>query len=189
MARPERQSLLPVADGSISQDENAGLAARLIELRAVVEENRVASARACSELKTDVSRISDRLTAALAKVDQAMSSWESRTRVLDQSLRESAEQVRASGEIARGMKDRMKVLDELRETQADPHELLKPYRRQLSQLEADLTNLRKVIDVRFEGLPRPKATPAETRDDPGEIGRLRVEVKRLANLVLPLEGR
>lgn len=183
MAKPERQQHLPADDGSKSLDENAGLAARLIELRNEVEKNRVDSIKMFGEIRTAQGRMSDRLEAAILKVDRAMLSWDEKTRKLDMELREGAEQVRACGELERKARDRMKVLDELRETQADPHELLKPYRRQLAQLDADVNTLKSSIDRKFEALPKQKPPAAEQRADEGEIGRLRVEVKRLAKLV------
>jgi methyl-accepting chemotaxis protein len=173
----------PKPERTVAKDENEGLASRLIELRKVVEDNRVANIKAIGEIKTDVGRMSDRLEGAIKKVDEAMATIDKAGRDLATSQRESAEQVRAAGELVRGMKDRLKVLDELRETAADPYELLKPIRKQVGEMVGDFEALKKNIDVKFESLPKVKPVPLETRGDDSEIQRLRIEVKRLAKLV------
>lgn len=153
-------------------DENQGLAARLVELRQVVETNRVATVRDVAELKLELARVSDRQGRLGERIDKAMTEIDRRQRDLDQQLRTGAEQVRASGEQARKMADHMRVLDELREVASDPHEVVKPLQRQIAQLEADIKTGRKHVDLKFEALPKSKAEPWETRGE-DELARAR----------------
>jgi SMC interacting uncharacterized protein involved in chromosome segregation len=153
------------ADRTAEQHENEGLAARLLELKALVEENRKLAVRDFAELKAEFGRMTERLKTVDGKVDGAMAEWARRSRELDQTQRDSAEHVRAAGQIAREMKDRVQVLDELRETSADPHAVVKPLQREVAQLKADLADLGRRIDVKFDALPRQKAAPIEFRGD------------------------
>lgn len=162
MAREKTAEAAP-APRTAAADENQGLAARLVELRRTVEDNRKDAVRDMGELKTELARISDRQARLGDRLDKAMAEVDRRQRDLDQQLRTGAEQVRASGELARKMNDHMRVLDELREVQADPHEVVKPLQRQIAQLDADVKTVRKHVDLKFEQLPKPRAEPWESR--------------------------
>jgi len=164
---------------SAAADENQGLAARLVELRRVVDENRKDNLRDLAEVKTDLARISDRQAQLAVRLDQAMAEVDRRQRDLDQQLRTGAEQVRASGELARKMNDHMRALDELREVQADPHEVVKPLQRQIAQLDADIKTVRKHIDLKFEALPKAKAEPWESRGADEVARRERYQAEQL----------
>lgn len=166
----------PAEAGSAAEDENAGLAARLLELRSVVEDHRRLAQRETGEQRTQIARIEERVRTLGEKVDRAMGDWDRRSRELDQTQRDAGEQVRRAGELARSMQDRVKVLDELRAVASDPHEVIKPVRRELAQLGADLQALAKRIDLKFEALPKRRAEAVESRD---ELGELRGEVKQL----------
>jgi chromosome segregation ATPase len=151
-------------DASAEKAENEGLAARIIELRGVVEQNRVEGVKAMADLKGEVARMSDRVNHALSRVDTLATDWDRRKRELETAVRDSGEQVRAAGEIASKMNARVKVLDELRETAVDPHELIKPVRREMAELKSALESLDKNFEVKIEALrPKRRAEPLETR--------------------------
>ncbi len=161
--------------------ENEGLALKLVELRGLVEERRVETVRALGELKQELARMSARVDQVGTKVDVAMSEWETRSRTLGTSLQEGAEQVRAAGAIARDVKDRIKVLDELRETAEDPRELLKPIRRELALLVSDFESFKTLANNKIAAVqPRQSTEPYETRGD---------AMADLAKKVKSLEGK
>jgi chromosome segregation ATPase len=163
MAKKAETSIEP--DRTAEQHENEGLAGRLLELKATVEGHRKLAVRDHAELKAEFGRMTERMKTLDGKIDGAMNEWARRSRELDQTQRDSAEHVRAAGQIAREMKDRVQVLDELRETSADPHAVVKPLQREVAQLKADLSALGQRIDVKFDALPRQKPAPAEFRGD------------------------
>lgn len=157
---------------SAQEDEHRGLAGRIIELRAVVEEHRKQTVRDVSEIREMVIRVEHRQGQLQSKLDQAMTDIDRRQRELDQALREGAEQVRAAGQMAREMKAKATELEELREMAADPHDVVKPVQRAIAQVAADLETLRKAVDHKFEQLPRQHAEPWEGRgSDEVERGR------------------
>ncbi len=166
-----RDKTATASDRTAATDENQGLAARLVELRTVVEENRKASVRDVSECKEALARLDVRVSALATKLDKAMGDIDRRARDLGQAHRDGAEQVRAAGEIARKMTDHMRVLDELREVQADPYEVIKPLQRQIALLEGDIKTTRAHIDRKFEALPKAKPIAWETRDDAERAGQ------------------
>lgn len=169
--------------------ENEGLAQRLVELRGLVEEHRVANARAIGEIKQEVARMNARVDQVGTKVDNAMSEWETRSRSLGTALQESGEQVRAAGAIARDVKDRIKVLDELREQAEDPRELLKPIRIQIAHLTSDFEAFKrhtndKVAEVRTTLERLSPSQPYETRGD--ALATMGEKIKRLESKVAAL---
>ena len=149
---------------SAAQAENEGLAARIVALRETVEANRVEAVKAIGAIKTEVAGMSDRVNHALSKVDVLATEWDRRKRELETAVRDSGEQVRAAGQIATKMEARVKVLDELRETAVDPHELIKPIRRELAELRTALESLDKNVEVKIDAIrPKRRAEPLETR--------------------------
>lgn len=149
----------PKKPESAAQAENEGLAARLIQLRETVEQNRQEAVRQLADMKGDVARISDRLEQAIKRVDEVATEWQTGKRDVENAIREGGEQVRAAGQIATRMSERVKVLDELRDTATDPHELVKPIRRDIANLRSDLESLGTNIEVKIAAL-RPKQTHA-----------------------------
>lgn len=152
-------------DRTAAQDENAGLAGRLLELRALVEEHRKLAVRDRAEQMTLIARLEQRVAAVGEKIDKAQADWDRRSRELDQTQRDAGEQVRKAGEIARQMSDKVRVLDELRAVASDPHDVVKPIRKELGQIHDDLRMLRQHVDLKFEGLGRPRSAPVELRGD------------------------
>ncbi len=138
----------------------------------MVEEHRKQTVRDVSEIREMVIRVEHRQGQLQSKLDQAMTDIDRRQRELDQALREGAEQVRATGQMARDMKAKATELEELREMAADPHEVIKPVQRSVAQVAADLEALRKAIDHKFEQLPRQHAEPWEGRGS-DEVERVR----------------
>lgn len=137
-------------DGSTHQDENRGLAARLLELRRTVEGHERQRISDLAETRRLVAQIGQRADTMQKQLDEALKSIDQKQRDLEVALREGGEQVRAAGELGRKMQDHVRVLDELREMAADPHEVVKPLRRDIGELKHALTLLDKQVDHRFE---------------------------------------
>lgn len=173
------------SERTAAQDENQGLAARLVDLRRALDDQRKSHERDLSALRQVVAQMEQQVAGTIGRVDAMTLDFERRCRDLETAQREAAEQVRVAGELARKMTDHMKTLDELREVAADPHEVVKPIRRDIAELRHELTLLTKQVDVRFQQLPGRRPTPAETRGD-HELDVLRTEVKRLTDLVKKL---
>jgi DNA repair exonuclease SbcCD ATPase subunit len=199
MPKPQRtekpEALAPVPDeqpstgASVQQDENRGLAGRLLDLRTLVEENRRLAVRDFSHLGQRVASLEQLVSAMQSQLDKAVEEIRAQQRDLGVSLREGGEQVRKAGEIGRKMTDQVKVLEQLREDASDPHEVIKPLQRGLAHLKGDVEALAKTIDLRFEQYPRPRGEPVETRDaseDPiVKMGNL---VRDLKNRIVKLEA-
>lgn len=166
------------SERTAAQDENQGLAARIVDLRRALDDQRKSHERDMSALRQLVAQMEQQVAGTIGRVDAMTLDFERRSRDLETTQREASEQVRAAGELARKMTDHMRTLDELREVAADPHEVVKPIRKDIAQCRLDLEMLQKQIDVRFEQLPRRSPTPAESRGD-HELDAIRTELKRL----------
>lgn len=149
---------------SASQAENEALAARLIALRETVEANRLETVKNLADMRGDVARMGERVEHAIAQVDKMREEWKLGSRELKEGLRRGDEQVAKAGELAVKMENRVKVLDELREGAVDPHELIKPLRRELTLLRTDLESLGKNTEVKLAEIrPKQRGVPLETR--------------------------
>lgn len=156
--------MTPKPEKSTAQAENEGLAARLLELRQLVEKQDQDHKKATAEVKQEVARMNATVDHLAKKVDAALTEIERRSRDLTAMLREGGEQVVQAGALARKMQDRVKVLDELREVAEDPRELLKPIRKDIAQLNADLLTLQKNTEAKLASItPKQNAQPWESR--------------------------
>lgn len=181
-SRAEKAERERAQERSAAQDENQGLAARLVDLRRALDEQRKHHEREQSALRQVVAQLEQQVAATIGRVDTMTLDFERRSRDLETAQREAGEQVRAAGELARKMSDHMRVLDELREVAADPHEVVKPIRRDIGELRHELTLLAKQVDHRFEQLPRARQDGGESRGDHALDG-VRADIKRLFELV------
>jgi len=168
-----------------AQDENQGLAARIVDARRLLDEHRKSNDRELATLRQQVAQLEQGHAGTIQRVDAMTLDFERRSRDIEIAQREAAEQVRVAGELARKMSDHMATLDELREVAADPHEVVKPIRKDIAELRHELTLLAKQVDVRFEQLPRSRTTANESRGD-HELDAVRADVKRLFDLVKSL---
>ncbi len=194
--KPATEALAPQADiqplteaeGSAQQDENRGLAGRILDLRNLVEDHRRLQLKEHHGLVTKVAHIEQMLVQLEQRVDREVESIQRQQRDLQQALHEGAEQVRQAGQLARKMADGMKELEELRAVASDPHEVVKPVQRGLAFLKGDLEALSKSIDVRFEQMPRSRSVPLESRsEDENPIIKLGAEIRTLKQRVKALE--
>lgn len=186
------RALAPQADdqpqGSAQQDEHRGLAARILDLRKLVESNRLAAVKEHSQTQQRAAQLEQDVTRLTQRIDAEVESIQKQQRDLTQKLHEAGEQVRQAGALARKMTDQVKELEELRAVASDPHEVVRPVQRGLAQLRADLEALGKTIDVRFEQMPRPRAVPLESRsEDEDAIIKLGTELRKLRERVKALE--
>ena len=158
--------LAPQADTEPSavHDEHRGLAARILDLRRLVEKQEQQRASDLAELRRNFAQVEQQVNSLQKQVDEAMGQIRRKGLDLDEQLRQSAEQVRAAGELARKMTDHMKTLDDLREMAADPHEVVKPLRKDIGELKHGLETLQLQVDRRFEALPKVRARALEERD-------------------------
>ena len=152
-------------DGSAEEDEHRGLAKRILDLRRFVEAGRIAGVKETADLRQIVAQLEQTVTTATRAVDTMMKEWVRRGSALDATQREAGEQVRAAGEQVRRVKDELKALEELRESAADPHDVVRPLRKDIGQLQHDLLLLTQQVDRRFELLPKAKPQPWEMRGD------------------------
>ncbi len=163
----------------IEQAEAEGLAERLLALREQVETESLATRKATGELKQELARMSTRLDHALNRVDTMATEWNRRSRALEGTLQSGGEQVRAAGEIARKMSDRVKVLDELRQSAQDPHALVVPLRREVAELKADLESFKRIAENKIAELrPRVTRAPNETREPNEGLERQLVRIHK-----------
>lgn len=183
--KAERERADRASERSAAQDENTGLAARLVELRRALDEHRKGNERETAALRQHVAQLEQQVASTIGRVDTMTLDFERRCKELDNAQREAAEQVRVAGELARKMSDHMRTLDELREVAADPHEVVKPIRKDLGELRHEVTLLTKQVDLRFEQLPRARPSAGESRGDQ-ELDAVRADVKRLFDLVKKL---
>lgn len=153
------------AEPSRDLDEHRGLAARLLDLRKTVEEGRLAQLKEYGDIKSRVALLEQHVVNIEKRVDRECEAIQKMQRELDQTLREGGDQLRQSGAFVRKIDDQMKALEELRETQSDPHEVVKPILRSLALLRGDLETLGKTIDIRFEQMPKTRSQPWEERGD------------------------
>lgn len=178
---PRTADPLSPEEGSVAEDEHRGLAKRLLELRRRVEDNRIAQVKAIEDIRYAVAQLEQTVNTALRQFDTLNKEWERRSRDLETTQREAGEQVRAAGEQVRRVKDELKAIEELRETAADPHDVVKPLRKDIGQLQHDLILLTGQVDRRFEQLPKAKAQPWELRGDDEDpfmvLGRRLQELK------------
>lgn len=179
--------------GSTEDDEHRGLAKRILELRRALEVQRVAGEKALSDLRQLIALQEQTVATAVRQVDMLLKEWERRSRDLESTQREAGEQVRAAGEQVRRLQDELKALEELRETQADPHDVVKPLRKDIGEIKHELLLLTKNVDYRFEQLPRPKAQPWEMRGDDEDpflkMGRQIRALEVKVNALLDDDGR
>ena len=152
------------AERTQERAENEGLAARLLAIEAKWEERELALKRGLGELRGEFARLAETVNQLSGRVERAMTDWERRSRDLDNTQREAAEQVRQAGAIARKMEDRVKVLDTIREQAEDPRELLKPVRREIANLVLDLEAFKVHTNDKIAALDEPnRKVPWETR--------------------------
>jgi DNA repair exonuclease SbcCD ATPase subunit len=177
--RTEEAAEAPEAEGSREHDEHRGLAARILDLRNLVESERLARIKDQGELKQRMALLDQQLTALEKRVDRECESIQKMQRDLEETLRQSSDQLRKAGEFVRKIDDGMKALEELRETQTDPHEVVKPVQRALALLRGDVEALGRTIDIRFEQLPKARSQPWEERGDDSPIEK---QARLLADL-------
>jgi DNA repair exonuclease SbcCD ATPase subunit len=178
----------PVVHESAFHDEHRGLAARLLDLRKVVEDHRQAHMRDHAQLIQRVAHLDQQVVTMATRVDKEVESLGKTQRDLEAQLRESGEQVRKAGELARKMTDQVKELEELREMAADPHEVVKPLRASLATLRGDLEALGRTIDIRFEAMPKDRPRAIESRsDDELPAVKLMAELRKLKDRIAALE--
>lgn len=173
---------------SLQQDEHRGLAARILDLRRLVESNRQAQIKEHAHTQQRVAELDQLVTAMGTRVDREVEAIQKMQRDLQSTLHEGGEQVRQAGQMARKISDGMKELEELRASASDPHEVVKPLQRSLAHLRGDVEALARTIDIRFEQLPKSRAQPIESRgEDEEALIKLGQEVKRLRDRVKALE--
>lgn len=178
----------PDTEPSAAQDEHRGLAARIWDLRKLVESNRLAQVKENSEQRQKMAQVEQLLSALATRIDRECEALQKMQTDLRGQLHDSGEQVRQSGALARKIQDGMKELEELRAVASDPHEVVKPVRASIAQLRADVEALARTIDIRFEQLPKSRAVPLETRgEDEDAIAKLGIEVRKLRERVKALE--
>ncbi len=178
----------PVVHESASHDEHRGLAARLLDLRKVVEDYRLNALREHGQVLRRAAELEEQVVAIGTRVDKEVEAIGKMQRDLEAQLRESGEQVRKAGELARKMTDQVKELEELREMAADPHEVVKPLRASIATLRGDLEALGRTIDIRFEAMPKDRARAIESRsDDEMPLLKLGAEVRKLKDRIAALE--
>lgn len=148
---------------SLTEDEQQGLARKLVELRQAQDERHLATNKAIGELRGELARIVDRQKAIDGRLDALSTEWQRDLRAIQEQKRAMDQDVLAAGQSARKMADHVRALDELRETQVDPRELIAPVQRSLQLLANDLEAYKRNVDSKLERLPRPKAPPVETR--------------------------
>jgi len=191
------EALAPQADvqpltepeGSAYNDEHRGLAARILDLRNLVEEHRRLQLKEHAALLTKVANIEQMQVALEHRVDKEVEGIQRQQRDLQQALHDGAEQVRQAGQLARKMTDGMAALEELRAVASDPHEVVRPVQRSLAQLRADVETLGRTIDIRFEALPKTRATAYEMRsEDESPFLKMGAEIRKLKERVTELEG-
>lgn len=169
-------------------DEHRGLAARLSDLRKLVEDNRLLSVREAAQLNQRMAQLEQQVSAMATRIDREVEGITKRQKELDNLLREGGEQVRVAGELGRKMTDQVKQLEELREMASDPHEVIKPLQRNLALLRGDVETLGKVVDLRFEQLPKGRSQPIETRSaDEDPIVKQGAEIRKLKERLTALE--
>jgi len=179
---------IPEHADSTRHDEHRGLAARLLDLRKLVEDHRLASMRDHAQLIQRGAHLEQQVVTMATRIDKEVESINKTQRDLEAQLRESGEQVRKAGELARKMTDQVKELGELREMAADPHEVVKPLRASLATLRGDLEALGRTIDIRFEAMPKDRARAIESRsDDELPIVKLMAELRKLKDRIAALE--
>lgn len=187
----DRRALAPQADDgpSVQQDEHRGLAARILDLRKLVEEHRLSAVREHASHQQRMAELEQKVSAMESRVDRGMEEISRTQRNLDNSLREGGEQVRVAGELGRKMTDQVRLLEELREMASDPHEVVKPIRHSIALLRGDLEALGKTIDIRFEQLPKSRSQAVESRgEDEQPLVKLGAEIRKLKERVSELES-
>lgn len=180
---------MPDDQPSAQQDEHRGLAARLLDLRKLVEDHRQADIRERHQLNQRMAQLEQLVSSMAERIDREVEGIQKQHKELDTTLRDAGEQVRVAGSLARKMSDGMRELEELREMAADPHEVIKPLQTSLAHLRGDLEALGRTIDIRFESAPKHRAEPYETRDaseDP--FVKMGTEIRKLKEKVAALEA-
>lgn len=199
MAKPRTDTKPPVdtedADrarepgASVQQDEHRGLAARILDVRNLVEENRRLAIRDAAQLNQRMAQLEQQVSAMAARLDKEVEGIVRKHKDLEDALRQGGEQVRVAGELGRKMTDQVKVLEELREMASDPHEVIKPLQRGLATLRGDVEALAKTIDIRFEQMPKSRNQPVETRSaDEDPLVKMGSEVRKLKERLAALES-
>lgn len=174
---------------SVRHDEHRGLAARLLDLRKLVEDHRQLAVRDAAQLNQRMAQLEQQVTAMATRIDHEVERMVRRHKDLDDALRQGGEQVRVAGELGRKMTDQVKVLEELREMASDPHEVIKPLQRGLATLRGDVETLAKTIDIRFEQMPKGRSEPIESRsEDEQALVKLGTEIRKLKERIGALEA-
>lgn len=192
-AEDDDRRLAPQADvqptePSAQQDEHRGLAARILDLRKLIETNRVLHVKEYAQQQQRIAQLEQLVSAMATRIDSEVEAIQKRQRDLQTTLHEGGEQVRQAGQIARKIQDGMKELEELRAVASDPHEVVKPLLRSIAQLRADLERVDKSIDIRFEQMPRPRAQAYEARgDDEDPVAKLSDQVRALSQRLRVIE--
>ena len=173
---------------SVRQDENRGLAERLLDVRNMAEEHRKLALRDAGSLLQRMAQLEQQVTTMGARIDKECEGIQKTQRLLEDLLRAGGEQVRVAGEIGRKMTDQVKVLEELRAMASDPHEVIKPLQRSIAFLKGDVEALAKTVDHRFEQMPRGRSQPLETRSaDEEPLAKLGAEIRKLKERLEALE--
>lgn len=181
----DAQPLMP----SAAQDEHRGLAARLMDLRKLVEENRQHGVKDHAQVMQRMAQIESTMSSLEKRVDKEAEAIQLKQRELEGHLRDGGEQVRKAGELGRKMTDQVQELAELREMASDPHEVVKPIRASIALLRADVESLGRTIDIRFEQLPKSRSQAYESRgEDEDPLVKLGVEIRKLKDRVKELES-
>lgn len=189
-AEDDDRRLNPAADTepSAQQDEHRGLAARILDLRKLVESHRQAHLKEHAHTQQRVAELQQLTSAMGARIDREVESIQRTQRELQSTLHEGGEQVRQAGQLARKIQDGMSELEELRATASDPHEVIKPLQRSLATLRGDLEALGRTIDIRFEQMPKGRAQSVESRgEDEDALIKMGAEVRKLRERVKALE--
>ncbi len=186
---PQADAQPQESEASASHDEHRGLAARLLDLRKVVETHRQSAIKEHHQLLQRMAGVEQQFVAISERVDKEVEGINRKQRDLEAMLREGAEQVRKAGELARKMTDQVKELEELREMAADPHEVVKPLRASIATLRGDLEALGRTIDIRFEQMPKGRGQAVETRgDDEQPILKIGAEIRKLKERLAAVEA-
>ena len=173
---------------SAALDESRGLAARILDLRRLVETNRQAQVKEHHQQQSRIANLEQQFAALNTRVDQEVVDIRRMQRELQDALHQGGEQVRQAGQLARKITDGMKELEELRAVASDPHEVVKPLQRAIGSLRADLQQLAGSVDIRFENMPKPRREPVESRgEDEEALVKLGAEIRKLRERVKALE--
>lgn len=173
---------------SAQQDEHRGLAARILDVRRLVESHRQVAIKERAEDRQRMAYLEQSVATLTTRIDREVEAIQKMQRDLQSTLHQAGEQVRQAGALARKIQGGMEELEELRAVASDPHEVVKPLQRAIGQLKADIEALGRTIDIRFEQMPRQRAPALESRgEDEDAIAHLVGMVKKLNERMKALE--